>query len=959
MELQNNLYNRYPGLKSFDEGESTKFFGRELETGELLNNILTEQLMLLFSKSGVGKSSLLNAGIIPRLKKRGYYPLKIRFQLSNNSDNQEEITPLSILKSNLRNEELNFQGEVLFEEDKILYNKETPNLWEYMKVMKFPENKIPVLIFDQFEEFFSYSDKMQHEFLKQLAELLHSQPPNRIINWIGSIDMESRTTEQIEWIKQPQVKFVFAIRDDRLSELDSFKTFIPLILKNRYKLNPLSFKNAQEAIEGPASMDDNETFKVRKFSYNQTVVQRILDKLQGLKNTGDGAAKNAGIDGSQLQKVCSFIERKVIEAQQHTTQTIVVDDKFLDVERDVQLIIDNFYTEQINLFFTGAEVEKVKDIIEEHFVVEQSRVFVLASQLRAWANYDTQLIQRMLNARLIKEEHIHLGKGYELSHDTLVPSVIKSKAEKDRRLEEEKNRLEWESKQKELEKIAQIEKKRKRMVFYFSTAFILLITVFFLLFLDEKIKESKKSTANLSKIYNYEARIQFGNGNLIYANFLAELIRYNNSKDSNLVAQFKKTQVFPFSGREVKVSDDEKMIGTLWEKGRLNIWSVENEDSVYSLLDVDSVKKFSFCRGNNSIWVVKEAGDFFFYRFSAESFKLVQIPGLKKLIGPNKVQSGDLDHSNQFFWINTVDSLGEVHPIFLNYPSLRIWEKLTKSVEKLFTESLYEDFYFSNFLFKNLDDEHILFMSYSGRFFKIHKESGVVKPSVANQYISKRGVMGTIGNLGKLGAFVDRGILRIFDLAKDALIAQVNVKPYHLDDLGDIQFVCADTKIWLGEDHLYNISQKTFSKIRMASLVYNNNLFIELSNEGVITIYNNQTGSPQISLPGVNDFDGDGGVLEISYNNNTDSIMNLNTFTNIVLPVKDNDYELVLVIGNQYYMSHNKKTRRKVITYINNRRPNTKTLIKNFKPFIQTEYGKFGIKEEKNLIDKVIKNIKD
>jgi hypothetical protein len=955
IEPIHTAYNRYPGLKSFEEGESRQFFGRKVETGELLNNILTEQLMVLFSKSGVGKSSLLNAGIIPLLKKRGYYPLKIRFQLSNSAENPAEITPLSILKANLRNEDLNIQGDILFQEDKILFNKEAPNLWEYIKAMKFPEDRIPVLIFDQFEEFFSYSDKMQHEFLKQMAELLHSQPPNRIINWIGSINLDNRTTEQIEWIKQPPVKFVFAIRDDRLSELDSFKTFIPLILKNRYKLNPLSLKNAQEAIEGPASMADGEMFKARKFAYNEQVVHRILDKLLGLKNTGEGAVKNTGIDGSQLQKVCSFIERKVIEAQKHTAETIVVDDNFLDVEHDVQLIIDNFYTEQINLFFTGAEVEKVKDIIEEHFVVEESRVFVLASQLRAWVNHDTKLIQRMLNARLIKEEHIHLGKGYELSHDTLVPSVIKSKAEKEKKLAEEENRLEWERKQKELEKIARIEKKRKRIVFYFSLLLILSITTSaIILYVTEK-NHKKKYKAYFSKIYNYEAHLQYENGNLIYAAFLAKLLKYYNSQDTSLISLFNKNDVFPFSGEKVAVSADERLIGTLWDNGRLNIWSARDPYAVQSIMDIDSVVSFSFLGDENFVGVITASNKLLFFNIQNYQPVQIQVPNLGNPQKDKKYISIYVDNAQQFVQIIQMDSF-KFKSIFLSYPGFKRLDQLTETVDSLLNRYSFEDYFLDNFYIKNFNNQFVLLKDIDGKCYKIDKQTGVVIPSPVNNYLGNETNI-IVGQFTNVVAFMNKNTLQVYNMDKDSMQLHIELPKRNISSFWRAQFICADKKILIGKNFMVDLGTRRVSEWSDIDLSNDNKLLVSLDSSHVLTITNNVTNQFQLAVQAVAEFEIRGyNDLHIHYLTGRDTVLNLHVLNSPVPTDIPPHYILTRVIGKQYYQFFDKKTEREIITYSNVLRPPVDSLLKYFKPFIQKEFQKFAVEEDDDLIDKVINN---
>ena len=79
MRIRQLYKDRYPGLLPFDKGQSTIFFGRDKEKKELFYQICLEKMVVLFGKSGLGKSSLLNAGVSPLLESNGYLPMRVRF----------------------------------------------------------------------------------------------------------------------------------------------------------------------------------------------------------------------------------------------------------------------------------------------------------------------------------------------------------------------------------------------------------------------------------------------------------------------------------------------------------------------------------------------------------------------------------------------------------------------------------------------------------------------------------------------------------------------------------------------------------------------------------------------------------------------------------------------------------------------------------------------------------------
>ena len=66
------------GLLPFREAHRGFFFGRDAEITEILDRIRENPLTILYGQSGLGKTSLLNAGVIPRLREAGLAPILLR-----------------------------------------------------------------------------------------------------------------------------------------------------------------------------------------------------------------------------------------------------------------------------------------------------------------------------------------------------------------------------------------------------------------------------------------------------------------------------------------------------------------------------------------------------------------------------------------------------------------------------------------------------------------------------------------------------------------------------------------------------------------------------------------------------------------------------------------------------------------------------------------------------------------
>ena len=67
--------NPYVGPRPYRRGET--LYGRNQESAELADLLIAERIMMLYSPSGAGKSSLLNASVIPKLEENGFDVLPV------------------------------------------------------------------------------------------------------------------------------------------------------------------------------------------------------------------------------------------------------------------------------------------------------------------------------------------------------------------------------------------------------------------------------------------------------------------------------------------------------------------------------------------------------------------------------------------------------------------------------------------------------------------------------------------------------------------------------------------------------------------------------------------------------------------------------------------------------------------------------------------------------------------
>ena len=70
MSKNNNNSLPFPGPRPYLESESSVFYAREKEVEDVLNILQRHKLVVISGESGSGKTSLINAGVLPLLKSR-------------------------------------------------------------------------------------------------------------------------------------------------------------------------------------------------------------------------------------------------------------------------------------------------------------------------------------------------------------------------------------------------------------------------------------------------------------------------------------------------------------------------------------------------------------------------------------------------------------------------------------------------------------------------------------------------------------------------------------------------------------------------------------------------------------------------------------------------------------------------------------------------------------------------
>ena len=196
----------YKFLDYYTEQDAGLFFGREPEVEAICSQIIAHGSFILHGRSGVGKSSIMRAGLMPRLKSEGHLAFVVRSFTA-------PLHHMEVALAEVCGTDPHGAGSTL---DVLVANLAASD-----------PSRCIVFFFDQFEEFFS---------------LLAEQDRTRFLN----------AARRITAAEQSPVRMVFALREDMLAEMSQLKTAIPQIFHHEYRLTRLSREQASRAITEPA-----------------------------------------------------------------------------------------------------------------------------------------------------------------------------------------------------------------------------------------------------------------------------------------------------------------------------------------------------------------------------------------------------------------------------------------------------------------------------------------------------------------------------------------------------------------------------------------------------------------------------------------------------------------------------------------------------------------------------------
>ena len=370
-------------LASYDIADRDIFYGRDAVVEELAGAVARHRVIIINGASGAGKSSLINAGMIPRLAENGYSYVAFR-------EYSDPLAQFAHLGKQPKATEVGPNGAVGL-------TQKTASASENIETR---DTKGP--------------DLNDPSLLLQLIRAVHSAPMVVVLDqferFFVNVPQEKRSVfiaafkHCLQYSSAQEINFVIALRDEFFGQLTrEFETQIPVFLNEAFHFNllPLTRDEAREAIVKPL---ENTSLKIQ---YDEDFVDKVL--LTGLAAQADGSTN---INPPHLQIVCNQLFDEARQRLQQKKSSVLISEKLYNELGAAQAILNTYLDKVVEEVAREAErITTVRSLLQRMIDTTGTRRFVcqelLARELPDVNEAEIRdFLQKLLDRRVIERRLI-------------------------------------------------------------------------------------------------------------------------------------------------------------------------------------------------------------------------------------------------------------------------------------------------------------------------------------------------------------------------------------------------------------------------------------------------------------------------------------------------------------------------------------------------------------------------
>ena len=398
----------YKGLAAFADSDldALFFFGREREIEVIAANLIAARLTVLYGPSGVGKTSLLRAGVAHRLRSEG--AAVVVFSAWSGD-------PLSGLLATVDAEVRRVAPQV-----------ESPPPGSIAELLTSWTRRLGAdlyLVLDQVEEYFLY-----HEEAGDAGPF----------------------AELADVIRRPESRLhaLLSIREDTLAQLDAFKTQLPGLFGNSLRLDRLDRQAARRAILGPLDRYNELAATDESVQVEGALVDEALDSVEAgriqLGDAGRGGADESPREAGRIEApFLQLVLERLWDVEKAAGSRRLRVETLHELGGAARIVEEHLERSMAGL---SADEKDAAAAMYNHLVTPSgTKIAHRAVDLARYADVDEREAQRVLD-RLARERIVRAGEDgtagpqYEIFHDVLADAVLawRTRHEADRQLEQER-----------------------------------------------------------------------------------------------------------------------------------------------------------------------------------------------------------------------------------------------------------------------------------------------------------------------------------------------------------------------------------------------------------------------------------------------------------------------------------------------------------------------------------------
>ena len=389
----------YVGIEPFAEADRDFFFGREREIRVIISNLFAAPLTVLYGASGVGKTSVLLAGVVPKLHDEPRTAVVVfRHWQDETFAELLKTECLAAVEAALQTS-LDVDRNLPFDQFLVVVTKRFQGTL--------------LIIFDQFEEYFLYhpTPASQKSFEAEFA---------RAVN-----------REEID------ANFLLALREDGLAKLDRFKARIPALLSNLLPLHRMDLQAAEEAIRKPLlAYNERLAEKEVAVSIEDSLVSALLEQVrtgqvQVSDTAGSGVAKSSKLNDQIEAPFLQLVMTRLWEREQQADSRILRRDTLVQLG-GAQTIVHS-HLDNLMRRLTVPERTLCARIFDRLVTPSGSKIAIKDKDLGNYAGDLAALLPTVLqklsafDARVLRCLPVPGTAGeqrYEIYHDVLAGAIL-------------------------------------------------------------------------------------------------------------------------------------------------------------------------------------------------------------------------------------------------------------------------------------------------------------------------------------------------------------------------------------------------------------------------------------------------------------------------------------------------------------------------------------------------------